>query len=407
VTLGQDAPARQVGERIRRLRLASGLSQSELADRTAITQASISAAENGRSRLDSDDLLKLAVKLKCRVEFLTRYDDDQPVSTRPWLRAYSDAPKRAVDQQRSASELLIGSIDRLGLRTLPDIVPIESIDPNDEEAIEALALDARRLADIDDDAVVGNATRAVERLGCIVTPMHEELGRHLGLSLRIDQTPVICVSRPSHDSDRHVPGDRQRLTVLHELGHLALHSGYPPPETSAEAAALERQAHRFAGAFLVPADALRSEIGAAGGRVTLRTLGRIKERWGVSIKALVVRCDQLGLLSSKDQTRSLYKQISARGWNKNEPYTTGNEEAVWLRTALSKWAGTADRRSAAQQAAETTGLDPSHFERWMDWTPTAAVGSVTVMEPRQNGKLARDATSDGEAGEVLLLTRRE
>ena len=382
MTADVEAPAYRVGDRVRRLRLSAGFSQSELADRAALTQATVSSAENGRLRLDSVELGRLALHVRCTTSYLTRRDDDPLVSTRPWLRAYADAPKRAVDQQRAVCELLVESLDRLALRTLPDLLPVEAIDPNDDDGIEMLALDARRLADIADDAVVGNATRAAERLGCLVVPMHAELGRHVGLSLRINQIPVVCVSRPSHDPHRHVPGDRQRLTVLHELGHLALHTSCPPPDTSAEAAALERQAHRFASAFLIPAEALSDEVDRSGGRVTLRTLGDIKKRWGVSIKALVVRCDQLGLLKSKDHARSLYKQISARGWNKNEPYPTGNEEAIWLRTALTKWARRAEPSSAAQLAADATGLDSSHFNRWMDWSPTSPLQSARVTTLR-------------------------
>lgn len=204
-------------------------------------------------------------------------------------------------------------VNALGLRTIPDTLPTFHGNLDDEGDIEQFAIDVRAAAQLDEHAVVGNAVRTAERLGCIVLPMPDELGRHLGMSVRVDMTPVLCVSRAS-ESDVGVPGDRQRFTVAHELGHLGLHSHLGPPQTAQDAAGYEKQAHYFAGAFLAPGDALLEELGNLGGRVTLQTLAKIKARWGIAIKALVMRFRNLGVIDA-DQARSLYKQISARGWN--------------------------------------------------------------------------------------------
>ena len=56
-----------------------------------------------------------------------------------------------------------------------------------------------------------------------------------------------------------VPGERQRFTLAHEVAHMVLHH-VPAPE-------LEDQAHRFAGALLVPGAEFRPQIGA---RLSLR-----------------------------------------------------------------------------------------------------------------------------------------
>ena len=52
--------------------------------------------------------------------------------------------------------------------------------------------------------------------------------------------------------------------------------------------------------------------------VTLRDFAQLKATWGVSIQALIMRCSQLGLIDPARKT-SLFKQLSARGWRKNEP----------------------------------------------------------------------------------------
>jgi len=48
---------------------------------------------------------------------------------------------------------------------------------------------------------------------------------------------------------------RPRFDAAQELGHLVLHRDHPEPGNRA----LEKQAHRFAGAFLLPADQVAAE----------------------------------------------------------------------------------------------------------------------------------------------------
>lgn len=359
-----------IGRRVQRLRLASGLSQADLAGHTGIATGAVSMIENGRHFPDHAALVAIARLLACSLDYLHEPDDDV-VSSRPWLRAYADAPKRAVDRYVADTELAVQVFRALQLKTLPDISPSFGGDANDDEQIEDFADAVRRAAHIPDGAVVGNTVRAAERLGCVVLPMDDELGRHLGMSLRVDAFPVIRVARPRINDVGDVvpPGDRQRFTVAHELGHLSLHAASPAPASADEGSLVERQAHRFAGAFLAPAEPLLADLDELGGRVTLTTLKHLKQRWGVSIKMLVVRLRQLGMIDDH-HARSLYKQISARGWNKNEPVPVGHEDAIWLERSLAKsYAAPANPATHRfQAAAERAGLDTEYLDRWVDWT---------------------------------------
>jgi Zn-dependent peptidase ImmA (M78 family)/DNA-binding XRE family transcriptional regulator len=370
----------EVGARVRRLRLASGLGQVEFAEQVGVANGAVSMIENGRMPLTDDLLTGLAKALRCTPSFLVQ-QTPTPLATQPLMRAYADAPKKAVDRQLADATLVLETAGMLGLRSIPDALPTFDGDLSDEHAIEQFALDVRAAAQLSEGDVVGNAVRAAERLGCVVLPMPDELGRHLGMSLRIDATPVLCVSRASSSADDGVPGDRQRFTVLHEVGHLGLHSHLGPPQSAEEAARFEKQAHLFAGAFLAPGDAMLEELHSLGGRVTLQTLQSIKSRWGIAIKALVMRFRQLDVIDA-DQARSLYKQISARGWNKGEPVPVGAEAAIWLQRAIDKrFAGTSDAIAAA---AAQAGLDAGHVRRWTDWTrPAAPAGEVVQMGSRR------------------------
>lgn len=355
-----------VGARVLRLRRAAGLSQEELALFARLAPGQISMLENGRAPLDSQLIESLAGALNCSPGYLL-LDSEEPEATRPWLRAYADAPKKVVDRAIADSATAIDLLNRTGIARRRDLLPQFVGDLEDDGQIEAFAAEVRAAAEITDATVIGNVMRSAERLGCVVLPLEDELGRHLGLSLRIDETPVIRVARGSLDPDRTVPGDRQRFTVAHELGHLSLHHATSAPDTPEQAARIERQAHRFAGAYLTPADPLVEHLESLGGRVTLRTLAELKATWGVAIKMLVLRFRQLGVIGD-DHARSLYKQISARRWNKAEPVEVGNETAVWLSGALRKAYG--DSGDAILVVSRDVGLDARFVRAWCQWEPS-------------------------------------
>lgn len=347
--------------RVQRLRVARGFTQAELADHLGQPASALSRVLSGHAPLDSTDADRLAAVLECNVGLLSKPVPDA-LHTRPWLRAYADAPKKAVEQYVADALLAFESFVTLGLRRVPERLPAFSGDLNDDTAIDEFAAEVRVAADVPPADCVPNVTRAAERLGCIVLPMDSELGRHLGMSLFVDGTPIIRVGRPS--SGGGIPGDRQRFTVAHELGHLTLHAQSPPPDNADEAREIEKQAHRFAGALLLPGDSFLADLDASGGRVTLATLSKLKRRWGVAIKAMVVRLQQLHRIDA-DHARSLYKQISARGWNKQEPEEVGNERAVWLQKAISH--RFSDNNAAVAQLVNRTGLHHTYFDSWTNW----------------------------------------
>ena len=381
-----------LGERVRTLRLANGISQTELArsltNGTSDGNSLVSKIENGRQSPDLDLMRGLCAALGCTPEYLA----DGPLgvnATRPWLRAYADAPSRTVESMTAGNLLAAESIARLELKRIPDHIPVFDGDLNDDHAIERFADEVRAAAGLAEGDVVGNAMRAADRLGCVVLPMASELGRHLGLSQRIDGTPFIRVSRPSQ-VENPVPGDRQRFTVLHELGHLALHSDLPPPDTADDARRIERQAHRFASAFLAPAEPLLDDWTSKGGRVTLSVLSELKATWGIAIKALVVRFQQLGIINA-DQATSLYKQISKRGWNKGEPVETTNEEPIWMTRAIARRAGREAGSSVVNVVARLALLSERHVNSWIDWTPVGLGAAVVDLPARHKPTGTRSA----------------
>ena len=119
-------------------------------------------------------------------------------------------------------------------------------------------------------------------------------------------------------------GERQRLNLTHELGHLVL--------TQAADVDEEKAAFRFGAAFLAPADLVRKDVGGARRRVSLGELFLLKKKYGMSVQALVYRLRDLEIINA-NQAAGLWREISSRGWKKKEPFALEREKPHWSRRA--------------------------------------------------------------------------
>jgi hypothetical protein len=121
---------------------------------------------------------------------------------------------------------------------------------------------------------------------------------------------------------RGVVGERQRLNLTHELGHLVLDISESIDE--------EQAAFRFGAAFLAPAEMVRREVGTRRAFIQPEELLLLKRRFGMSVQALLYRLRDLGII-----TESYYKQwcmdINRLGWRKREPLELPPEQPQWLR----------------------------------------------------------------------------
>ena len=119
-----------------------------------------------------------------------------------------------------------------------------------------------------------------------------------------------------------VPGDRQRLSLAHELGHIVLEVGPDVDE--------EKAAYRFASAFLAPRNALVREVGERRSSIGLTELGMLKRRYKMSLHALVYRLRELGIISDH-YGRYWFEHLQSSGWKKDEPWPVSFEQPTWLK----------------------------------------------------------------------------
>jgi Zn-dependent peptidase ImmA (M78 family) len=123
---------------------------------------------------------------------------------------------------------------------------------------------------------------------------------------------------------RGVPGERQRLSLAHELGHLVLRS------CRTDDSECEKRAFRFGAAFLAPASAVRAAIGEHRTFIQLDELLMLKRRFGMSLQALLYRLRDLGVIS-EHYYREWCVQVNRQGWKRREPVELPPEHPQWFR----------------------------------------------------------------------------
>src|SRR5699024_1890704 len=113
---------------------------------------------------------------------------------------------------------------------------------------------------------------------------------------------------------------RQQFSLSHEIGHWLLHRDINPQELDKdEYKDMEKQANNFASAFLLPKESFTADFKKLP--VNLENLLKLKQKWNVSMAAIIERSKQLNLIS-QDTRNKLYRQINYRGWRNPEPFDT-------------------------------------------------------------------------------------
>jgi Zn-dependent peptidase ImmA (M78 family) len=189
---------------------------------------------------------------------------------------------------------------RFPLFALPDHLHVS--DKDNRMVIEKRAAQLRKEWDIPPGPIV-NVVRLLESKGVIVTRCSIECKSVHAFSKRFRTGPIVVL-----DSDKENI-DRLRFDAAHELGHLVMH-----PEIDPGNRIYELQANQFAAAFLMPEADIDAELPS---RLDYMRFYRLKQRWRVSMQALIRRARDLGNISDSTYRRAMM-QLSQRGQRTTE-----------------------------------------------------------------------------------------
>ena len=359
-----------IGRKHKLARTAAGLSLRglEAAIDNRVTAQAISKYERNEAMPSSDTLIALADALDVSVDYLV--GDQEMVLGRVDFRTKAIGSKR---QKAQVEAKVLGMLEPyLAIEGLLDLPSLEWDKPRDapypvvndlmEADRGARALRYHWGLGIEPSS---NLVEILEERGIKV--LATKLTNIDGLTVQVRRAgggpvPVMVVN--SQDW-----GERQRFTIAHELGHMLL-----SVRRGLANQAVEKAANRFAGAFLMPAEALWSEVGKRRTAIGWGELFLLKQLFCVSVQALTYRCRDLGIFSQSLFQR-LFGEFERQGWRHppyEEPFATKGEKPRRFKRLCLR--SLAEGAITEPKAAELLGTSVRQLDRWMQAPPECKSG---------------------------------
>lgn len=296
------------GGRLTLARQLAGLRKNALATRIQKTPTAVAGYESGLKRPAAATIAALSLALDVAPGFFIARPNSLPTATTaPHFRSLRSTSQISRDQAHAYGCMAVDVATVMErhvafpARDLPQH-PV-AIDSLAGQGPEDAAQQLRKQWDLQ-PGPVGHLVRLVENHGCLVvfTPLDNATVDAYSFDTPI--RPIILLNPLKDDYYR------QRFDVAHELGHLIMHLDAEPGGRT-----IEDQAHRFAAELLMPADQIADELPH---KADWRTLGQLKQRWNVSLQALLYRARTLKVMSDVTY-RNAMTTVSARGWRRREP----------------------------------------------------------------------------------------
>lgn len=290
-----------IGQRIKQARKAENLSMRELAEKANISPMAISKYERDQDIPSSGVLIRLARSLNTSIDFFFR-----PMMPTVTLQAYRKHAVLRMKEQEAIQMRIQEWLERY--------LETEELFPEEHRTVSLPGYDVQSLDQVEDAAA---GLREDWKLGLDpienLTQLLENQGIKIGLVdsfEHFDACTFLADNGPVIVSKSDLPGDRQRFNLAHELGHLVLRL--------ADGVDQERAAHRFVGAFLVPAGATRFELGARRSTLEMNELYLLKQKYGLSMQAWIFRAKDLNIITPST-AKQLFQRFRIHGWHRQEP----------------------------------------------------------------------------------------
>jgi Zn-dependent peptidase ImmA (M78 family) len=289
----------EIGERLRKARSRSGLTQEEAARKLKLARTTLLALEKGQRRLRPEELKSVAKVYGVSTnEFLRR--EAVSVSLVPRFRAISTSEKKdADDAVLLLNDLVSAQVELesiLGIGFYPNYPPERPIGAGEiREQAEDLAIDVRQRLGLGLTAISDIVSLMELDFGVRIFVRPLGAGSISGL-FAFDEKIGACILL-----NKNHPRERRAITAAHELAHL-IATRRQPDVVDARGSAQSREerfAVAFSFAFLMPAALMRRRFGELtreGGSFSPRHLILLAHQLGVSEEALCRRLEDLHLL---------------------------------------------------------------------------------------------------------------
>lgn len=294
--------------RLQLARRLAGMPRTHLARRLGVTAAAVTQFERGQARPTLPVISSMAEALEVSEGFLAA---GLPLTVLPTQGAHFRSLRSTTALQRDRA-LAFAETAASVFRTVERYVEFPPVSlpalelPADltNDAAASLAQQARALMGIP-TGPIANVVRLLEAHGVIVVYLDlDDLTKvdafsHLGFD-----RPIVLLNPEKDDKAK------SRFDAAHELGHLLMH-----PDTEAGSRIVEQQAHSFAAEFLMPAEEIADLLPR---RIDWVALHKLKQQWGTSLKALVMRGYTLGVFTHHSYQSGM-KQLAIWGYPERGP----------------------------------------------------------------------------------------
>jgi Zn-dependent peptidase ImmA (M78 family) len=310
-----------LGQRIRQFRLAKNYSLDELVAATGgiVSKVALSKYERGIIKPSNKVLTAIAKALDVKTINLAV----EPVVKVKFI-AYRKGSGLSKKEQSNIESIVSSKLeDRVKIQDLlfasskPNL-PVKNFKVNSIEDVESFSVELRSKWKLGLDPI-GNFTELLENNFVHVILINGDKP--------FDGISALAYSNDSQlkaaavVSKNKIPGERQRLNLAHELGHIVL----DVPKNLDE----EKVAFRFGGAFLAPKETVLKAVGQRREHFQPRELLILKKIFGISIQALIFRLKDLDIISQTSFS-NWYRIINKNNWKKNEPMPMKEETSHWF-----------------------------------------------------------------------------
>lgn len=350
------------GNKIKELRSANKLTLDDLGRITGVTKQTIHSYEKNQKFPGSGTLLKLSNALDVHPSYFFSLDKEEEISISNIKFRQEDAIAnhnyKLEEIKNSCKDYLMRLLEVHRLLNLEETFenPLKDTEINNKKDVEKAAKTIRRKWRLG-YAPIANVCEVIENNKISVIEVNIE-NDFTGLCGRAnDEIPFIVINGNIDDLAR------KRFTLLHELAHHVLE--FADALTNLE---VEKLCDHFAGAVLLVDDTLLHELGKNRTTISLNELNRIKEKYGMSIQAIIMRAYLTNIISYNTycewwQSYNEWRQTGLLSKSYKERYKD-NEHPSKLDNLLIR--GYKEQRIAKDKAAELKKMKIDVFEKFYE-----------------------------------------
>lgn len=307
------------GTRLKLARKMAGMSLQDLSDTltTKVTKQALSKYEQGEMNPTSEVLLAIAKALRLKPDYFLKKKSLElgQILFRKRAALSKKEEEAIVEKVRDYVERYLELEEILNVQA-GFVNPLKDFPIQQKNDVERAADKLRKDWNLGDKPIA-NIVEMLELKGIKVILIND-VDALDGLAVFTSTgIPIVVVNR------KDKPIERIRFTIVHELAHLLLDLSAVRANLKLE----EEWCHFFSSCFLIPSHMLQQMMG--GGKrsyIYINELIKVKEYYGISIRAIVHRLRELAVVTDNYYQRWVV-YMSKQFGQKGEPGEYKGEEA--------------------------------------------------------------------------------